>query len=419
MLENLRPGFEKETGFDLSLPEYIVFHFIYKIFQHDRETLANIIWADENRPRNLHQVELRDIIEPLYQQGTKSVEKLQLYYNENKLRIRELFKIDIYGTTYEIKRADNKRILNLFRVIDEDDPEYYLEKIIDADNSLFQNNDELITFFNDLMRYYICTTYKLPILLIGIDEVAKADSQIQDYYYKNLGNLFVRLRNILNYTLFVFISTTADWNSFDQIISKNSDLQGQLAEFTKKMPLKQLEVNELIQVFKNRMNRFWKNYPSQQPPITPYYPFSESFFEYVYRFKKRNLRKSIHSLRDLWINFKYKNFIPKYETMFESMREIQDFKKFPFDPNELKRFEWRIIRNSFNNPSRFKNNTKRSSSVEKGIENAWKCLSFEDPPTITNVQNNPRIYISKEKYRRPDVYITIHGNLGAEYRRDI
>jgi hypothetical protein len=418
MLEGLRPGFEKEIGYDISLPEYITFQIVYRMFLNDREKLAQIIWKDADHPQRLHQVELIDIIDPLFSQGTKAVLALQEYYSLNKRELRDIFKERIKGRSYEIKRGDNKNILNLFRVIDEDDPKDYLELILDANSDLFKTNDDLINYFNDLMRYYACSTKKQPILLIGIDEAVKADPQIYNEYYQKLGNLFVKLRNTLNDILFVFISTTEDWAEFNNIIKKNTDLQSQLGEFMYEMPLTQLSVDELAQVFKNRMNRFWENYPSQRPPETPYYPFSENLFVYAYRYNLRDLRDTIHFLKDMWIKFKYLRKVPKFETIFESLREVRKFDTRGFNPNTFKRFEWNIIKNSFNNPTRFRSNSARSSAVEKGLEYAWKCLLYENPPTITRVDNNCTI-ITSNGTRRPDIYLEILGNLGAEFRRNI
>ena len=417
MLEGLRPGFEKEIGYDISLPEYITFQLIYRMFLNDREKLAEIIWKDTERPQRLHQVEIRDIIDPLFSQGTPAVLALQEYFSLKKRELRDIFKARIKGRTYEIKRVDNKNILNLFRVIDEDDNGDYLELILDANSNLFKTNDDLINYFNDLMRYYACSTKKQPILLIGIDEAAKADPQVYNQYYQNLGILFVKLRNTLNDILFVFISTTEDWAEFNNIIKRYSDLQSQLGEFMYEMPLTQLNVDELAQVFKNRMNRFWENYPSQRPLEAPYYPFSENLFEYIYRYKLRDLRKSIHFLKDMWIKFKYIRRIPKYETIFESLREVRKFDARGFNPNTFQRFEWNIIKNSFNDPTRFRSNSARSSEVEKGLEYAWKCFLHENPPTITRVDNNCNI-ITSSGSRRPDIYLEILGNLGAEFRRN-
>jgi len=416
MLEGLRAEFDQETGFDISLPEYVVFTIIYQMFLHDNESISKIIWNEQDRPKKLYQIGLRNIIEPLSYRGKKAVKALQEYYTEKKLDIRQWFKADINGTIYEISRSDNKKILELFRAIDEDDE--YLDLILRANNVFFKSNDEIILYFNDLLRYYACATKKQPLILIGIDEVAKADPQCQEEYFHNLGNLFVKLRNSLNYTLFVFISTTDDWANYDTVLKNRTDLEGQINEFMHKLSLKQLKVEEVIQVFKKRMDGFWKNYESRQPAIAPYYPFSENLFEYVFRHNKRDLRKAIHFLKDLWILFKFQRKIPKLETIFECMRIVRSFSNEKLDIDNLKKFEWNIIKNSFNEPSRFNTNSARSSVIEEGLKNAWKCLSNENPPTITRVEKNPTI-ITSSGNRKPDIYIELHGNLGAEYRRKI
>jgi hypothetical protein len=246
--------------------------------------------------------------------------------------------------------------------------------------------------------------------------VAKQGREDKETFYMNLGKLLVRLRNSLNYILFTFISTTEDWSRYDEIISRNSDLLSQTNEFIKKVGLKQLEVPELIQVFKNRMNRFWQNYSAQQSPIVPFYPFTANAFEYVYRYKKRNLRDAIELLNDFWTAFKRTRVVPKMETVFECMQVVRQFYRQAFEPTKLELFEWRIIAQEFNKPGRFASNSARSSGIEAGIEAAWRCLMAEQPPVVTRVENNPVIVVPSGR-RRPDVYIEIHGNLGAELRR--
>lgn len=418
MMEGLRPGFEREIGYDISFPEYITFQIIYRLFKNDNETLAPIIWKESEMPRRLYQMELRDIIEPLFSQGASAVHALQEYYKENKRKIRNFLQIKIKGRTYQLKRFDNKILLNLFRVIDEDDPDDYLELILDADSEIFNTNDDLIEYFNNLMRYYACCVKKQPILLIGIDEAVKADPREYNEYFQNLGNLFVKLRNSLNDVLFVFISTTEDWGEFDNVIKNYTDLQSQLSEYMYKMVLTQLSVDEMTEVFKNRMNRFWLNYSSERPPEARYYPFTENLFRYVYRYKLRDLRETIHFLKEIWMKFKYTHFIPKFETIFESMREIRKYEKNSFIPQSISKFEWNIINDSFNNPSRFQDSNSRSIAVEKGLEYAWKCLLFENPQTITRVENNCTIKTSSGN-RRPDIFIEVMGNMGAELRRNI
>ncbi len=417
MMDGLRPGFDVEVGLDVSLPEYIAILFVYKMFLNDPEVLSGIIWDPENRPNRLDHVELQDLVRPLINKGSTVVKAIQKYYADKKLELREKFRTEVYGNIYELKRVDNRFIRDLFRVIDEDDPEDYLELILTASNNLFRSNDELINYFDKLMRYYACLTGKQPLLLIGIDEAAKIDRELSRDYLYNLGLLFIRLRESLNYVLFVFISTTTDWAKFDEEIKKNSDLESQIIEFMYTLPLKQLSIEDVKQVFINRMNRFWSNYSSERFILEPNYPFSLNLFEYIYRYKMRDLREAIHFLRDMWITFRYNKNVPKFESKFECMQEVLKFDKSSFDPDNLRRFDWQYIREDFDDPLKFRSNAARSSAVEVGLESAWKCLTFENPPTITDVKNNPIIKTSTGKRRRPDVYVQILGNLGAEYRR--
>ena len=416
ILKGLRPEFEKELGVNISLPEYVILNFIYRMFLLDKKTMSEIIWKDSKHPKNLLQVELRDIIDPLYSKGLNAVKELQKYYFENKKILRTKFKHEINGHIYEINREDNQKLSNLFRVIDEDDP--FLDKILEVSPKIFSGDDNIISYFNDLIRYYACSTGKQLLFLIGIDEVAKTKFEKKEAYYNDLGLLFIRLRELLNYTLFVFISTLNDWENFDLIINPTTDLFGQLDAFIQPMVLTQLPIEELIQVFENRMINFWNNYTHIRSSIAKYYPFSDNFFQYVFRIKKRDLRKSILLLKSIWRDFRYKETIPKLETIFESMREIRKFKSKPLTPESLQPFEWKIINDSFNDPSRFSTSGLRSSAVEVGVENAFKCLKEENPPIVTLVKNNKVIKTSKGD-RKPDIYVQLHGNLGAEFRRHI
>jgi hypothetical protein len=401
---------------DITLTEYVIFQFIYLMFKEENEALVEIIWNENERPERLYQVELKDIVDPLYDKGEQAVKQLQDYFSLKKRELRNTLKVNVNNTNFKLNRSDNKKIIELFRVIDEDDD--YLDKLENGNNILFRDSKSLINFFNDLMRYYVCTTKKLPLMLIGIDEIAKADPQFQDDYYQNLGNIFVNLRNELNYILFVFISTTEDWANFDIVLDSKTDLKNQISDFMYRMVLPQLKVEEVVQVFKNRINGFWDDYPSERSVIAPYYPFSENMFNVTFRFNKRDLRKTIHFLRDLWVQYRIDNQIPKVDTKFESMRIVRNFADEVFDPVNFRKYEWNIIKQSFENPARFNTNSQRSSAIEKGLEFAWKCLYDDLPSRVTNVENNPIIQTSTG-IRKPDIFIEINGNLGAEYRRTL
>ena len=415
LYDGLMPGLERETGFDISFPEYVAFNLIYRLFQRDPSRLAPIIWDQVPRPMNLQTVRLKDIIHPLQQAGPSAVARIQEYFRTNSRDIRTALIGNINGERYEIKKNDTIRILELFRTIDENDIEY-LDKIRSGSTEIFKTSEDLIAFFNDLSRFYACASKKQPLYLIGIDEFAKCKPQNQADYFLQLGNLIVKLRNSLNFALFVLISTTDNWRDYDAAIQHRSDLKGQISGFIYELKLKSLGVEELIQVFRNRMNRFWDNYASDRSPIAPFFPFSEQVFKYVYLYQHRRLRESINLFNDLWMDFRSKRLIPKMETIFEAMQLILRYQGKDFDPIELQKFEWDIINKAFNDPQRFSSNADRSASIETGIERALKCLQSNQCVEITNVQNNPTISTPTSK-RRPDVYITICGNLGAEFRR--
>ncbi len=418
MLKGLQHGFEKEIGTDVTLPEYIIFHFVFQMLRLDPDGISRIIWKTAPSPSDLSSVKLKDIIRPLQTRGKGAVVDLQEYFTLHKQAIREKLVVTINNVTYKISRTDNDTILNLFRVLDEDDPENYLDRIVKRNNPLYVENEKLITFFNDLMRFYTCLTGKKPILLVGIDEAGKAENEGQEDVYLHLGHVFLTLRNSLDYVLFVFISTDDDWATFNKVMEKNKALSGQISEFMFIQALKQLEVDQVTQVFRNRMNYFWEQHASDRSPVAPYYPFSDNLFEYVFRNEKRDLRKAIHFLHKLWSSFRLNHQVPKLESMFESMRIVWVHMERSFDLAALQPFEWNIIRKAFNEPQRYQNNALRSSSIEKGLERAWKVLE-QEPASAMKVSRIPRIKMKSGATRIPDVLIELNKNLGAEHRRAV
>lgn len=416
MLKGLQPGFEKEVQADVTLPEYVVFHFIFKLLRIDPRGVTPIIWNPGPPPPDLGAIRLKDIIGPLHKRGRGAVTDLQAYFNANKQDLRDKLSVTINDIPYKITRADNTTLLNLFRVLDEDDPENYLERIVKREDPLFSNNDKLIAFFNDLMRFYTCFTQKKPILLVGIDEAGKAPKEAEEDVYLHLGQVFLTLRNCLDFVLFVFISTDDDWARFDFILLNHKALSGQLSEFMAKLPLKQLEVDDVVQVFRNRMNHFWEQYAHARSSVAPYYPFSDPLFEYIFRSEDRKLREAIHLLDALWSSFRFHRRVPKLEFFFECMRITWLHKKKIFDPSSLRDFDWKIIRKSFSDSQRYPNNSLRSASIERGLESAWKVLA-QEPASALEVQRNPRIKLKSGHLRIPDVVVKINANLGAEFRR--
>ena len=419
MMEGLKAGFDKEIGYEISLPEYIIYQLIYELLKIDPETLQKIIWLDEFPPKDLRMVKIRDIIDALEENTLKKITQLQDYWKTHRRDIREKFRRKINGQKYEFTRQDFKTIPELFRVINIDDPDDHLELILKADPSLFPSNTAIIEFFNSVMRFYTCITGKIPVFLIGMDEIAKADKITGDEYYHMLGNLFVNLRDSLNYVLFVFISTTEDWVNYDKALNKTSDLLNQISGFMYRMTLKQLSPDDIIQVFRNRMNGFWRHYSPLRPSEAPSYPFNDKLFGYAFRKHRRDLRKTILFLKQYWLDLKVKRNIPVLHSAFDCVREVYRIRGETINPEKWEKSEWDIIRSEFESSSEYHNNSARSSVIESGLEYAWKALQQDDQFDISSVRNNPTIKTSAGKNRRPDILIEFRANLGAELRRAV
>ncbi len=417
ILLSLRGTFDKNIQGEISLPEYVMLRFIYQLLYYDPKNITNIIWNEKLPPTDLRSIKLRDIYDCLLDGGSTIVVLLQDYWKENKRKLRNHFAKQINGDKFNLTRMDNTFINDLFRVFDEDDN--FLEEITEADASYFKTEKSIIDFFDKLKRYYTCSTGKIPIILIGMDDVAKGNNLVGEEYYKQLGNLFVTLRNTLHNILFVFISTTQDWADFDKALRNSTDLRSQISEFITKISLNQLTPEKTIQVFRNRMNKFWENYAAERPTIIPYYPFVDNMFAYAFRSQRRDLRKTIHFFKHYWNNFKYTKRVPELESYFACIREYYNSFGSTIDPKNLRPNDWNIIRNQFEKSPLFQNNSKRSSVIERGLEYAWKTIMNESGSDITLVRNNPVVKNLNGKTRKPDVLVEIRGNLGAEHRKRV
>jgi Cdc6-like AAA superfamily ATPase len=420
MLEHLAAEFTEEMDMDVSYPEYVVYKFIFRCFELYPKEIAEIIWKDRLPPRELKYIVFNDILDPVYDYAEQVSRDFKNFYQNNKRKLRRELRTEIDGRVFEIKKIDTDILTKLFGTLDENDE--FLSQIINGDPKEFKDDDALISFFNALNRFYTVAAKKVPVVLIGIDEIAKVSVSTKEEetnYFKNLGNLLVRLRNNLNLILFVLISTTEDWEMFDATIEREGDLKSQLQAFIKKMVLKQMEIEETIQVFKNRIIRFWQKYPMNKSDSHLYYPFTENFFDYVYRYNSRDLRSSIIHLHKIWSTFRYMRSFTYTSNMFEIMRFVRQQDNNLLDGQNVKKFEWKIIEDYFNNSVYSKSNSARSSAIERGLEGAWKVLRQDSNLQINSVQNNPTIHVSNGGTRRPDILIEVAGELGMDHLRRV
>lgn len=416
LFETLVGNFTRETGEEIGLPEYIALKIIQFLLRENPTEVSLLIWDGHPQKFDPTTVSLRDITPFIMDNADKIVLKLQEYYDENARKLYKQLNATINNQNYSINRFDRQNIINLFRTLNERDE--YLDNVMDADSSIFSTDDDLIHYFNSLMRYYICVTKKQPVLLVGIDEIAKSEMLGKEEFYYQLGNLFVSLRNKLNFTLFVFISTTEDWAQYDKVLTTYSDLNNQISDFMETKTLGNLPFEDVNLLFQKRMIRFWNRKPHIQHSGAPFYPFTTKTFDYVYRYKNQDLRLAIHLLRDVWRQFKQTQLIPPYISTFDVMRNIRQFEQKRWDDLQFRKFEWEVIEKEFNKPGRFSTNNSRSAAVERAFEKAWQIMMNSKLTNITSVKNNPIYKINHKRYR-PDVLIGLNETMGKEFRRII
>ncbi|MCH8908546.1 MAG: hypothetical protein IH840_15775 [Candidatus Heimdallarchaeota archaeon] len=409
---------EEETGeLGVGLAEYVGLKFISKLLELDPKIVSDILWKDQNPP-DLRYINFHEIVQQVLEHANQVIPDLQAYYNKHKKIIRRSLKVKHAGRNFELTRKDTPKIINLLRILNEDDEDNYYELINTADKSLFPTDDSVIEFFNDLRRYYICSTGKGLILLLGVDEIVKYDHAIGESFYGNLGRMFSKWRDKLHSVLFVFISTSEDWLLFDNNIIKISDLSQQIQVLLQKMTLTQLSIEDSVLVFRERMDRFWENYTSERPSSLPYFPFTSDLFEYILRFNQRNLRSSIIMLNKLWMEFRRAAHIPIIDNKLKALKFVRNYISNGIYCKEFQKFDWNIVRRYYLDAAIYKSNSKRSSDIEKGLESAWKCLLRHENTMITRVENNPIIKFGTHE-RRPDIIVEILGQMGEEEKRRI
>lgn len=411
-------SFDDETGVsDIRFTEYVALKLIYRLLREDPEVVSKIIWENQAIP-DLRYIEFHDVAIRIDLSPKTIIPQLQNYFKNNRKGLRRKLITQFQEKKFEIKRKDTSTIINLFRSLNEEDEEEYYDLLGSADLSLFTTDDEVIEYFNDLWKFYMCATGKGLIILLGIDEIVKYDYTVGPDFYKQLGYMFVKWRDKLKSILFVFISTSDDWSKYDEVLIKNTDLRQQILPILHTIPLTQLSIEESSLVFDNRMNRFWESYASTRPSILPFYPFTHELFAYVLRTNFRNLRESIIHLNDLWTDFKVKSQVPKLNSSLRSLRYVKLHRQKAIFSVEFRNYDWEIVRQHFMESIHNKSNTARSGAIERGLEQAWKTIQQEKGSMITRVRNNPTIKINNHN-RRPDVVVEILGQFSEEDKRRI
>jgi hypothetical protein len=402
---------------ELYFPNFIVLTLLeFLIKKYPKEAL-NEFWGKKYSRVNLKNFNLYYLNKWVTEDNNipALITRIQGFIKKHRVDLLKELKFDCDGHQYAISQTDYTQILNLFKVFDWDD--VYNSTILNLSPDYFPNQDSIIKFYNDLFKYYACIKKKQPILLLGIDDFAKGPSIDKDLYYTDLAKILTRLRDSLDFTLFVFISTTKDWIDYDNVVNLQTDLTGQLKGFMETMLLSHLTDKDVVQIFKNRMNLFWDKAHHLRSSEESSYPFSDSFFSYLYRANGKDLRETINLLGRIWRKYKNREKFPKVVSDFDAIRVCHQFDFIPTPISNPEEFELDIIKKHFEKSNDFHDNQKRSDMVEKGLEQAFKALQPHHQ-AITRVLNNRTIKINNKK-RRPDVVLKLHQNRAKFLERTI
>ena len=418
LMDAMKGTFEGNLNItELYFPNFILLTLLeFLIKKYPKEAL-NEFWGKKYSRINLKKFNLSDLHKWITEDNDIPglITRIQEFIKKYRVDLIKELKFHCDGHQYTISQTDYAQILNLFRVFDWDDA--YSSTILNLSPERFPNQDSIINFYNDLFRYYACIKKKQPILLLGIDDFARGPSIDQDLYYTDLAKLLTRLRDSLDFTLFVFISTTGDWMDYDNVVNLQTDLAGQLKGFMETMYLSHLTEKDVIQIFKNRMNSFWDRAHHLRPSEEPSYPFSDSFFSYLYRANGKDLRETIKLLGGIWRKNKIQEKFPNVVSDFDAIRVCHQSDFIPTPISNPQEFELDIIKKYFEKSNDFHDNRKRSEMVEKGLEQAFKALQPQYP-AITRVLNNRVIKINNKK-RKPDVVLKLHQNRAKFLERTI
>ncbi len=416
MMESLKAGFEKETGEDVILPQYVAILIIQKfiVFKPD---IIPIIYKNKEieDPTNI-----KKLSNALMTLGKKGVETLQVEFSENIGEFRD-YVTNLYPDLNEkLGRSYNTLINDVFKCFNESDS--YWEDALTG--KIFNNEDDAIKYFNELCKLIKIFTGKKPVFLIGIDEFAKSDDPDHARFFEAMGNSLLRVRNELKSIIFTLISTDQDWANFEALFEQSNPLKEQLEAFWRMIPLKSLKEEDVIQLCKNRMQLlFWRHFESERDYSVPYYPFNDTVFRFLYLEHDRNLRAMLKYLNEIWESFKRGQPVPLLESEFDCIKYfvIQRKGKGSYlSFKELSKYHKEIIKEYYINHPDNQDNKNRSTKIEVAIQKAWVAVK-NDKKEISSVYHEPKIKISEDtkQFRKPDVLVMLNRPMTTELRRSI
>jgi hypothetical protein len=431
--------FEGLEEHDYAFFEYLAFQFLarlFKVFQGYQEKLSELgtlIWGKKRRiPSHIKnsgfkRISWQDIRDEfLAGSFSKQIPELINFVKTNARKI-------IFSSTspssdhpslpHQI-RLDHVQALNrLERFLPILGDMSLLHSFYCRDERIITDDDQAFGWFNFFTNLYMWSTGKIPCFLIGVDDIGKVtggEKQRANFYH-GFFNTLIRMRNKLRHIVFVLIGTNDDWEHMNAFIKKNTDLHSQVQGFLiENISLNHLDHDLATQIYKNRIEEFWKK-QAVQPHSMRWYPFSEPLFSYVYYYTAHQLRDSLNLLNRIWQDYRLNqkvSVIANYLNAMKIVRTIERDWPSKFFVRYLHEFERNVLLDEFWDPRTYRTDGERSRVCEEAITNGFDLLAKKDKPRyIDRARCNLTFTINmngKKLRRRPDVYVELFGQLGPK-----
>jgi hypothetical protein len=396
----------------LKIMNEFVLSFDQKIQKSDWDFVVNLDEIYNNK--KIFKREYTERILQLLNKHARSLSQHRIIHKSNK-EIRFTYKTDYIKALYDILNED-------FELV-----ESAMSQLSGLSSDFFKSDKNVIEFMLWVASTIEWINKKPVCFVVGIDNLGYLveKSENHEETYTSFIQTLLQFRNDLQRFLFVLIGTTDDWERFEAFTRQNQDYKSQLSGFIYNViELSRLKKEEAVEALRFRIQNFWIQHKKSPKDIC--YPFSESFFEYLYDYRLKNIREVLKTLNNLWEKFKSMGLVIKFSDPFELIRvvrsgQLDETDVVNFSPSDLLPFEIEAMRAAWNSISSGFADKERSKRVEKALANFLDILrENEEPRKICLVSHNPTIQFiqnGKTETRYPDVLVQIYNPLALEDKR--
>ncbi len=240
------------------------------------------------------------------------------------------------------------------------------------------------------------------VILIVMDHL-EAGIANPDKVYNNLYSFLLSFRNMKKVA--IILSGTYDaFHSIEEVWK--DDMNQQITSWADKffIGLNPLDANVVIQIVSKYLQDYWSNFSLTAPSHNPLFPFSNDAVDYIYRFTRTDLRRTLELLHGLFRSYRATNQVIELKGLFDAFkmfRKKQGYVALSID-------EARLLKNKM--MSSTIQDHSRSKKLEQQMFRLLKAFSKQSSH-ISNVMHEPKLGLLK-----PDIYFEVGDSL-QETRR--